>query len=478
MFQPQKRAQHAINAIAVFMILIFLFLGHAEYTSVSQTTSSATQSPSQIHNEIPKPEDCYIDLARLNSYGYDSVLYSRWEIAVERTSKFGNFSDRLDVPVPSFEQLDTTSEDGRQPLDSCAPTTKITAPMPAAVDASNILFGVSTSQERLNDSMEAFSRWASGTKARLFVLVEPGFGKIDLGRRAMELDIDMTILETDLDVLDRYIELTRVLLENRDANSQWGVIMDDDTFFPSMSGLVKRLATYDAAVPQYIGAVTENVDGIANFGYMGFGGAGIFLSMPLLEEMDKHHDRCARLTDAGDKRISQCIYLHTTTKFTWDRDLHQLDFFQTDGSGFYESGRSLPLSLHHWKSDDWYRTDVVGMNKASSVCGDECQLRRWRVGDSENWFFVNGFSIIQHSYPIRDSITMESTWDSSAWARNEGYAYALGPLRRKDNAKRSLRLKEAIVDSPGSLRQIYIYDPQDNQAPYVLEVVWRVTKMA
>lgn len=476
MSQPQRKVKQGIVAFAVSCLVIFLFLRTTEYYDFSAATPHAALR-TQIHDEIPKPEDCYIDLAQLSSYGYDSVFYSRWEIAVERTEKFDNFSQRLDVPVPRFEKLDTVSDIGRLPLATCAPTTKITAPMPSPVDASHIMFGVSTSQDRLQDSLEAFSHWAGGTNARLFALVEPGPLTSDLQEHATSLDINMTLIESDEEVLDRYISLTRVLLEHRDAKSEWAVIMDDDTFFPSMSKLSSRLATYDAAVPQYIGAVTENRDSLYNFGYMAYGGAGIFLSMPLLEEMDKFHDSCALLTEFGDKRISQCIYLHTTTKLTWDRDLHQLDFLQSDGSGFYESGRGLPLSLHHWKSADWFPVDVPGMSEVSSVCGDECQLQRWRVGDSDDWFFINGFSIIQHSYPMKDMIAMESTWDDSLWALTEGWAYSLGPLRRRDLRKKTFRMKETIVDSPGSIRQIYIYDPKDGEPPYLTEVVWRVTKM-
>lgn len=431
-----------------------------------------------VQNDKINRDNCYIDLDRLKSYGYESsVLYSRWDINVERSKKFDKFSDRLKVPIPKFDPVQI-GDAGRKPLEHCAPATTVVAPLQDSVDASHITFGVATSIDRLQDSMEAFSHWASGTKARIFALVEPGPEVKEIRQQAIELEIDLTIIESDQEVLDRYISLTRVLLENRKSNSKWGVIMDDDTFYPSMYHLVKRLATYDASVPQYVGALTEDVMGLSNYGYMAYGGAGIFLSMPLLEEMDRHHDECAKLTEFGDKRISQCIYLHTTTKLTWDRSLHQLDFWQSDGSGFFESGRELPLSLHHWKSTDWFPVDLVGMSKVSSVCGDECQLKRWRIGDSDNWFLVNGFSVIQHSHPVKDTVSMEQTWDPSPWAREEGWAYSLGPLRPKDEGKVALRLRDAYVDRQGSLRQIYIYDPEDGQPPYVLEAVWKVTKGA
>ncbi|KAF7590710.1 hypothetical protein BBP40_002501 [Aspergillus hancockii] len=420
------------------------------------------------------PGDCYVDLDLLKSYGYnDSVEYERWEIAVTRSKNFKSFSETLSVPVPEFEtiQLDTNNPQKILPQARCAPAVTVEAPAPVAqVDASHLVVGVATSLERLNDSLNQFAHWAGGTNTRLFAMAEivPSTEKSRVLRRASELGINLTILESPEEWLDRYFHLTRALLRHRDTKTRWAAIIDDDTFFPSMSNLVDRLATYDHSQPQYIGAPTENLSQMSIFTYMAYGGAGIFLSIPLLLELDEVYDECYELKDHGDKRVSQCIYQHTTTKLTWDRRLFQMDLGE-DVTGFYESGRPLPLSLHHWKS--WFAVDVVALGKVAAICGDDCQLRRWRISDT--WFLVNGFSIVQYSSPMTDMIGMEQTWDPSPEAREKNYAFSLGPLRPKDEGKVSFRLKSAISEGR-RLRQIYVYEPEYPSSPQIVEIVWRM----
>ncbi|KAJ5160300.1 uncharacterized protein N7482_007304 [Penicillium canariense] len=77
-----------------------------------------------------------------------------------------------------------------------------------------------------------------------------------------------------------------------------------------------------------------------------------------------------------------------------------------------------------------------------------------------------------------DTIGMEQTWDPSPWAHEEGWAYSLGLLRPKDEDKISLRLRGAVLDQEGTIRQFYAHNPQNEEPPYVMEVVWRVVKAA
>jgi hypothetical protein len=88
--------------------------------------------------------------------------------------------------------------------------------------------------------------------------------------------------------------------------------------------------------------------------------------------------------------VARCIYDHTTTKLKWERGLYQLDP-RGDTSGFYESGRPLPLSLHHWKS--WFHADMVSLGKVAVICGEACLLRCWHLSD--DWYLVNGVSVVK-----------------------------------------------------------------------------------
>ncbi|KAI9042441.1 uncharacterized protein KD926_005519 [Aspergillus affinis] len=473
--QPRRvvRFRHPVRyVVATLLLLAWLFycLPSVRHDHDQSLPSSPIPPPATDH--VP----CDLDLDRLRSYGFDSsVEYARWEIVAVPSSDFRGFDDTLAVPLPTWQtvKVDATQEARRVlPREQCDPTVSIKVPVPPPrVDASHLVVGVATSLERLNDSMDAFAVWAAGTKCRIFALVDnvSSSEKTKVLKRATAMEIDLTILPSSEELLDRYFHLTRVLLRNRDENTRWGVIIDDDTFFPSMANLVKKLATYDASKPYYIGAPTENFAQMGIFSYMAYGGAGVFLSMPLLEDIDKVFDDCYEYKDMGDKRVARCIYHHTNTKLTWDRGLFQLDM-RDDVSGFFEAGRPLPLSLHHWKS--WFDVDVVAMHKVAAICGDDCQLRRWRI--SKDSFFVNGFSVVKYSEPMNDMISMEQTFDDSDWARDEGFAFSLGPLRPKDADKVSFRMRSAVNEG-GRVRQLYVDDPPPelNLQPRVLEVVWR-----
>ncbi|GAB1198654.1 hypothetical protein APSETT444_007982 [Aspergillus pseudonomiae] len=474
--RTRQRLKPLIAASVILATITIFLLSRTQSPQphVETVTLPSSSGTGVVANNDRNSSNCYVDAELLRSHGYNSSAeYRRWEIAVQRSKSHNGVSDTLNVPVPKFEILDLDTDEDRIYLSEaqCVPTATIKAPAPKArADASHMMFGVSTSLERLSDSLGPFAHWAGGTGARIFAMVDvvPKKEKLKVLNRAQELDIKLTIIESKEEWLDRYFRLTKVLWENRDAHTQWATIIDDDTFFPSMSNLVERLATYDASKPYYIGAPTENWGQMNIFSFMAYGGAGIFLSLPLLQQMNEVYDVCYSFKDHGDKRISQCIYQHTTTKLTWERGLFQVDF-GGDVTGFFESGRPLPLSIHHWKS--WYDVDVVALGRAAAICGDDCPLRRWRISD--RWYFINGFSLVQYSAPMNDMIGMEQTWDPSDWAREQGYAFSLGPLRPKDEKKVSFRMKSAIFEGQ-RLRQLYVHEP-DSGNPRILEVVWRVT---
>ncbi|KAJ5769181.1 hypothetical protein N7520_003740 [Penicillium odoratum] len=469
------------RALAAAIFLVFLLCGLVYHNRLDQTTLTSNWGSSSSKN-VPIG-DCSVDIGYLHSLGFNhSVDYARWNIRVTESKKFTGFSESLDVPIPEFNRLELDTDATIDTLPQCPGVVNIEVPKrKAPVDASHLMFGVATTIDRLDDSLEAISRWAGGTKARVIALVESddSLNTTAVMEYATELDVTLQILENDEEFLDRYYRLTRILFELHDESTQWAVIIDDDTFFPSMEGLVAQLATYDATKPYYIGAPTENMQQMASFTYMGYGGAGVFLSMPLLQEIDVHFDDCFEYKDHGDKRVSKCIYRHTTTKLTWDRHLFQLDL-SPDGSGFYEAGRQLPLSVHHWKSENWFPTNIVGMSQVADICGHECQLQRWRITD--DWYFINGFSVVQYSGPQtpEDLASMEQTW-SYSWKEDESYEYSLGPLRPRDDGKVSYRLLDA-VSANKQVRQYYLRQQdewsfeEEPESPQVLEVVWTLAK--
>ena len=136
----------------------------------------------------------------------------------------------------------------------------------------------------------------------------------------------------------------------------------------------------------------------------------------------------------GDRRISLCIYQYTPAKLTIDHRLRQLDMMG-DVTGFFETGREPPLSVHHWKS--WFHADMPKVASISELCGDTCLLRQWWFADG--WLLTNGFSVVKYSTDVDPfDKTMELTWESHNGAVHESYLHELGPLRPKDWNKISL----------------------------------------
>ncbi|OJJ43590.1 hypothetical protein ASPZODRAFT_19312 [Penicilliopsis zonata CBS 506.65] len=444
------------------------------------SSTSSTSSSDDAADVDPDGENggCNVNLDRLRAWNVNakseltSVQYSRIEITASASKDFKQFPDRLDTSLPAYRQISLANKRDHfeiLPNEACDPHVHLHVPFnPSRADASHILFGVATTITRLNESLEAFAHWSRGTGARIIAVVEPDENKVLVRRRAEELGIHLQIFEDRAEYLDRYFSLVRVLFQQRTPDTKWVSFIDDDTFFPSMTNLVRRLDSYDASQPQYIGALSEDFAQMHVWGYMAYGGGGVFLSIPLLTTLNEVYPDCRKFTDTGDWRLARCIYTYTTTKFTWERGLYQLDL-HGDASGFYESGRPLPLSLHHWKS--WFDADMVQMSAVSAVCGDACLLRRWRLND--DWFLVNGFSLIQYSSLLDDLLGMEETWDRSMTRKGNEFAFSLGPLRPKDTGKLSLRLKEAVV-AKKVVRQYYLHEGDEETEAQVVEVVWRL----
>ncbi|RDW60410.1 glycosyltransferase family 31 protein [Aspergillus mulundensis] len=471
------------------------FSGATDKNAESDIDSESTDTDTDGNKNA-----CFVDLSllRLHADNASTVEYARLNIGVSRTENFTSFDDSLDVAIPSYTtiHLDTDNARDLRPKDDCTTSIAIQAP-PAEPkpDASHLIFGVATSLEKLEESLDAFAHWAGNTSAHIIAVVEQGGSSIRsrIQQRADDLNLRLTITQTEDDRLDRYFSLIRVLYQHHEPSSseattstttkptQWAVLIDDDTFFPSMRNLITRLATYDATVPQYIGAMTEDLAHLSGSGYMAYGGAGIFLSIPLLQDLQHHFETCQSLKDKGDRMLASCIYAHTTAKFTWERGLYQLDL-HGDASGFFESGRRLPLSVHHWKS--WFNADMVAMGKVARICGDECLLRRFYLAKSKDWFLVNGYSVIQDKTLWNEPRPMEQTWQKSKYKGDDPFAYSLGPLRRKDDDKVSFSLRDAFVvdmapegkmgTGTEEVRQIYVFNATAETPPRVLEVAWKV----
>lgn len=399
--------------------------------------------------------------------------YLRRDVSTLQSDAELPLAQRLDMPLLDVTRLSKADQElVQQSQDECMnplPITLKVPPSPRLADASHIDFGVATTLDRLNASLDAFAHWAGYTRTRIFALIEPHDRTVEVRARADTLGINLYIQQSDVEYQARYFSLVGLLANNMRERTRWSCVIDDDTFFPSMRALVDALREYNDSVPVYLGGLSESAPQVGLFGVMGYGGAGVFLSRPLVEQLSdpRTMDECQMNDFTGDRRLSYCIYQHTGTRLTIDYRLHQLDM-HGDASGFFEANRPAPLSLHHWKS--WFFADMAKATAVSNVCGDTCPFRKWHFSDG--WMLTNGFSVVKYSSPIDpDDPIMEHTWDADHGAVLESFLHALGPLRPKDIGKISYTMEHALAEDD-VVRQYYVR--RDTvKGDEVLELTWR-----
>lgn len=356
-----------------------------------------------------------------------------------------------------------------------------------------ILIGLATTVERLESSFAHMRHWLPRSGISLLAIVPPSPRNARLLRDWRLYGVDITLIESRTEFVDRLISLFREMYDHAETLTpypKWFCIADDDTFFPSISRLRAGLDAFDAKRPFWLGALSEATDRIEKHGYIAFGGAGMFFSPPLLAQIAPFSAECLKKApdkEYGDSVIAFCVESHSRTRLTSLLGLHQLDLFG-DASGVYESGFK-PLSLHHWEKKRWGpASHDVPMDRialVANITGDEALFQRWRFADG--WVITNGYSVVR--YNLNNDIgqdfaaiadgddsgvefdKMEFTWDGP----EKFFTQSLGPFRRKltsEEKKSWLFVDSMITEDTGSVRQLHMRKEDSNGMLELLELVW------
>lgn len=311
--------------------------------------------------------------------------------------------------------------------------------MPDNINASSLLFGISTTYSRItysNHSMIAdWQRWFTNGKGKsngaslMLVLhhASPSETQDVLGK-LVSIGIDVTVVTSvdGRDMTTRYIHMIRELAHRVTALSKEGkekrylALVDDEVFFPNMGHLLDKLSNYNHRKEYYIGAPSERPDWvIERNSTTTYGGGAVFLTPPAADTLS----RLPCLKNAEKVSITQwdlllreCVTKHTSL------DMHILTSFYNPRDNVsvlappYEAGIS-PLALHHYRSR--HRFPPGKAHLVTSICGEECFLQRYKFRD--NWVLVNGYSISE--YP--DGIDVTST------RKRKGKALVVRPDHRE-----------------------------------------------
>ncbi|KAL4887117.1 hypothetical protein BJY04DRAFT_204653 [Aspergillus karnatakaensis] len=470
----KKLPRFIAAASLVGTFLVFFGPHFSHHAEKQEAVQAVLEQPVAENITVTSHVGCEPDLDILERLGVRKVSqYVRREVFA--VSSLSNIPLVQTLDTPLFDQRSARRKasvaSGLLQNDCSIPSpVSLEVPHPPShVDASHFDFGVATRVDRLSESLDAFAHWAGHTRTRIFALVEPDDRVSEVLAKAERLGVNLFVTESEEEYQTRYFSLISHLAKNARDETRWSCIIDDDTFFLSMEALVEAFEKYDHTQPMYIGGVSESVTQIGLFGLMGFGGAGVFLSRPLVEQLSKPEvvQACQEMVYTGDRRISLCVYQYSSAYLTIDHRLRQLDF-RGDATGFFEAFRPPPLSVHHWKS--WFNADMAKLSKVGEICGDSCLLQKFRFSDG--WILTNGFSISKHSSEISsDDISMELTWDGDHNANREAFMHELGPIREKDDGKVSYLLVESVIESD-RVRQWYIHR-DSTKGDQIMELIWR-----
>lgn len=391
-------------------------------------------------------------------------------------------------PMTILERGTVVSKENSEPALPCPSVVDVDVAADDEVDeTSKMIFGLATTADRLDRLLPSLVYSYGGTKAKLVVLVpesEDDIPKQETYFRNRGLDV--RLIQSPLDFTARYfgmVEAFQNIIRTERPQTTWVGFMDDDTFFLSLPTIAEELKLFDPTKKHYIGSLSEAHWQVDTFGHIAFGGAGAFVSRPLLDVLETYYDECQSWGEQpGDQKLGQCIQRFGETPLTLWPSLYQMDM-KGDVDGVYESGRKIE-SLHHWNS--WYNKDVVKMVGAAAAAGRRSILRRWVFDQQEYvneqtggsirqfWVFTNGYSLVKYTYDEYtpdDAINFdhtEKTWDEDP----RGYETRLGPLRPKD--------QEGVTKDRWLLREVFVvgdnvhqwYVREEDEGHSVIEVVW------
>ncbi|KAI1339950.1 glycosyltransferase family 31 protein [Xylariaceae sp. FL0016] len=381
------------------------------------------------------------------------------------------------------------------------------SPYPATSNLTDFMFGVSTTYKRFTgEKTSPVNEWvywmtdgrgnSNGAKLILLLLdaTEDQILHAKTVLREAGVDVDVYHSDSSMEMAVRYLTLIPTLYNHPERkNKKWLVSCDDDTFFPSPHALVKRMEQFDPMEMMYIGVLSEDVNNADRHGSQAFGGAGVFLSVPLAEQITNDYESCK--TDEkihesnsgwgpqGDILLRKCIYENTDVRLSILRGLYQLDLYG-DPSGFYESGVK-PISLHHFKGGGWHSALPWEYTKLAHICGEDCTLQRFQTSD--DFIISAGFSVAHYPMGVNFNMRqMERTFAAAPQDKGWNLDYVFDPQRPsllKTGRKISWDLQEARLNNDNTLNQVYVRKANDwrwvdrngepmSQADGIIELVW------
>ncbi|PFH59472.1 hypothetical protein XA68_12281 [Ophiocordyceps unilateralis] len=358
----------------------------------------------------PSPEEDYLE--RL-SERYGLTNQTRWQAWRIQPSGQQDGESSLTAVGLKFASQSHKIVDLRGPKQSDLRATKLMT-LPARdmarhdeTNASDFLFGVSTSYERLADGnwavLRAWARWLTrrATESNgggLVVMLDRATDKQlqEVDDRLHAVGLDAYLLSTDepMSMAKRYYELVRIFktygatLAATGQRKTWFALVDDSVFFPGLTSLRQRLATHDSEDELYMGLLPGQKSRGGGVMLMTRRAVDRVPGLPCTEAPAETPARPKR----WDALLRECVEQRA------GRDVHVLpvpyDHDDDDDSDDNEDNDGLSVTRPLVLRDRPHRLDVGMAHLVTDVCGEACFMQRFLFRD--DWLLVNGVSISHH----------------------------------------------------------------------------------
>jgi hypothetical protein len=473
----------------VLTVLVITLLLH-----ITRVSQHRRLLPLSLNEELPSdgglsPEEHYLARLKTECQLTNETSWMSWRVQfTEETAEWKSTNDvhinfRTNRPrVISMDHVNRHDIHAKSRLQLPVPN----SPPSGHVDASELLFGVTTTHSRIVENdfalVKAWSRWLTNGRgltngASIIVMLDQASDRQveEVDGRLQEVGIDAYVTTTDeaMSNARRYYELVRILKTfsaNLEANGQhkrWFGLVEDTIFFPGLTYLIDRLFSFNTDDTLYIGLPSELDDWEKQGDNLTtYGGGAVFLTRSSLRAIPRLpcFDTGASLGPVRAKNwdvlLQECIQRHMEWK------MHVLPGFYSPKEdaydpevGSYETGLQ-PLLLHRY--EDRHHLDVGKAHLVTSLCGETCFMQRYVFHD--NWVLVNGVSITEYPDGLHHQKETPSEDNEKTTSRPKIPSHLViddgEDVDRKvqtwKGRKNVWRLMDSAVDKHGAVWQAYV----------------------
>ncbi|KAI2465580.1 glycosyltransferase family 31 protein [Annulohypoxylon bovei var. microspora] len=493
---PYGRAR-TFQILAVFLVFCTLLSTLRLYgrqpppPSIYDYTDGKTRGALQNETESAKPpsdETAYLRYL-VREYGLtNEVPWFARRIRVQFDARARKSMTEISgsrFATGDFQRVRTDDERLNLHVESPVTVSVTRSATPDQVDASSLLFGISTSYDRLmygNSSLlYDWVRWltdgkgASNGASLVLTLHHATTPEINhISGKLSDIGIDAVVLpaESAQDSTTRYLDLVHLLTQRKDELQREGhekkffALVDDDVFFPSLGKLLARLGKYSPRKKFYIGLPSEQADWtVENNVTLTYGGGAVFLTPPMADSVSQlpclnatAPPSSAPQTGQWDAALYTCLTTHTTTQLHILPSLyHPLSSPAAQYAGTSYASGAQPLTLHHYKHRHLFAPSKSHL--ITSLCGESCFLQRF-LFKPDGWILVSGHSISAYPDGVAVATPPRSSGEKARVSERLVVDKADDAPDRKvvswAGTKRTWRLLDARVEAGGAVWQAYV----------------------